>query len=522
MASKKIGVDLGKHTIKFAFIEESSDVFKERFVKMYPVKHCKNDKAYYSFLRKCVKDFLRVSKVRNPSFCFTVPHDSMNSNICSFKMPIVDKKALQKSLKYELEEKGITEDVESIYYDWTITNSSTSNEDKQYAILVATIKKNIIRELGKLKKLQWKIENIELQPITIGRLIRGNTAVMDFGFTSTRVYIYLDGHVVGIEKFDFGGRDLNDIICNEIGISDFVEIEKFKEKCFLVGKFYDEDKPIQVLNVSKQITNKVRDLFENIKRYVRGFELQNNMIVENIYSIGGTSNLTYFNDYLAKEFELNVKEMNVITPKDTDTDEKLFHYYNLAASATMHDSYKYYNDLNLSKFTKFELDFTPILSLSLCASVFMHYGAWSINSKYDKNVESVSNIQMEQDKTINDLTNQIQSFDYSDSENNRIIQIIEGIDGYEKFLSDILYVLPKKVPAGVAIKRIVCKEGVVYINGYTKNYSDVGFLAIALEEIGNVIIDEIKDDTGGQIVMNDSNKLEKEFRITMYYSQINQ
>ena len=173
-------------------------------------------------------------------------------------MPIVDKKTLQKSLKYEIEEREITTNLDDVYYNWQISESVDDEPSTEYDVLLAVIEKRIIKEFAKLKTIKWKIENIELQPITVGRLVRGDSVAIDFGHEATRIYMYKDGNLSNLETINIGGKHLSEIISKEFKYKTEEEIEGIKYQSYIISDFIDESNSYELQRASELVTNEVK------------------------------------------------------------------------------------------------------------------------------------------------------------------------------------------------------------------------------------------------------------------------
>jgi len=526
MDYRKIGVDLGTYSIKMIEIKEVSDLFERKCAKTYVVGKNKTEKEYYLFLKKCILDFLKINKIKFALFSFTIPCNEPDAILKFITMPVVDKKTLQKSLRYEIEEKEIAKNFDDIYYNWEIIKNYDVEQESEYNILLAVIKKKIIKELSKLKTVHWQIENIELQPITVGRLISGDSVVVDFGHKGTKVYMYKDGNLSNTEILDIGGLSFSELIAHKFSLMSADEIEGTKHQTYIINDFIENHGVDEVKTASTLITEESKNLFNEIKRLNRSFELQNNIIIEQVYYLGGTVNIEYFVDLFTKELEIPVKALELLTPKEENGILEDLREYTLASSAIIYKKYKYFNDLNFSKNAKFQLELTPIIVGLICAAVIAHAGTYYTNNKYDGYITDISKVQTQQKSVTNELNTKISSINSKNSAQRSSIDSINMLLNQNKWLSDIMYILPDKVPKNTIVSDVVCVDGSITLTGYTSNYSDIGFFAIALEEFGKVTVNTIDNEvtmpesTGsvGGGTTSISPKVSKTFVITLKYT----
>jgi hypothetical protein len=249
--------------------------------------------------------------------------------------------------------------------------------------------------------------------------------------------------------------------------------------------------------------------------------------VEDVYYLGGTSNILYFIELLERELEVRIRALDLLTPKDTVEYEEDLKQYTLASSAILYKKYNYFNDLNFSKNTRFQINLTPIIVGIACASIVMHAGTYYVNTKYDEHIEELQQVQRQQNSSIERLNSEMSSINSSNSSARMSIDAINGLLAQQKWLSDILYILPGKVPTDTIISNILCEEGNILLKGYTTNYSDIGFFAIALEEFGQVTVDVIENDVTEPISpieiegvddISDEDKISKSFVISLMYN----
>lgn len=173
--------------------------------------------------------------------------------------------------------------------------------------------------------------------------------------------------------------------------------------------------------------------------------------------------------------------------------------------------------VNFSTNKKINIELKSVLLGALSAIFVVFIGLVIMTNKYDKNINlannELSDIQHQYEEVSseqNDLENQINQYEER-------IRLVDSIKDQKVWLSDILYTLASDTPNGVAIEEIDIMQGTAVLNGYAKDYSNVGYIVIALEKYGDVEIYEI--DNNDQDIKGKNNlSLEKKFRIELKHN----
>ncbi len=522
MKCENIGIDLGSYNIKIVTIKENADTFSIKNAETYRVdSKVESSEDYFVFLKDCIKNFTKKNKIMRASLNFNIPFDKNKSTVDIIDTPVVKNKILEKSIKYEIEEKEITDNIKSIYYKWDILDKGVKDDDNYYDIVIVTIKRNIVKELNKLRSLRWKINSIELQPITVGRLVQGDSVVVDFGHTSTRLYMYRDGKIDSVEEIDFSGSKINNIIR---GMSNDGNDTDLKSRIFIVDEDILQDSIDEVVyECSTRVTQLVYDVVEEIKRTVRGFELKNNIMINKVYYIGEVSNILYFTETLSSELELDVSPLELITPVDGDEDMEDLKIYTIAGSGAIKDKYKYLPRLNFTSSIYGDMDIMPAIICLTCITITMNCMSYRIHKDIDGKIVEIKELRSTQESSIKSVQNDIDKAMSSKDKSERVISYIDELNNSKKWLSDIMFILPNTVTNEMVVTELDIKDGVVVVSGFAKNYSNIGFLAIELEKIGLVNIDTIDNDINKELYLDelpesgDNTKMERFFKMTFRY-----
>lgn len=457
---------------------------------------------------------MKNNKIHAASFSFTIPSGGMEGALQFVTLPILDKKSIDKAMRYELEDNSGLEKFDNYYAQWEkLTEDTIENKMKSIA---AMMKKDLLHEISKLKKISWSIESVEFQAATIGRMVNGNSIVVDYGHINTAVYHYLGGVLEHIELIPSGGKRINEIIRDVLPEVSDEELETLKKEAF----FYGAENPIKerveeplikpiiniedlsnleeavdkdiLMEISLKISQEARYVSEEIKRFIRQFELEHSILVDNLYHVGETFKLKTFIEYLSEDLDINLKPLSdVVTDEDFSQNEEFI----LAYLATKSKEIDYLKTLNFHKHVRNNVDFSSLGVAALLMSLIIHGGVYFVTSQYKENTTAVNTQKSEQAQTISALDSEIQEFQSRMNTSQAIVEAVEKIGGERKWMSDFLYRLPDIVPNGIALRKITAQDGLIVLRGYAKNYSNIGFLAMELEKIGPITIDYIQKET---------------------------
>ena len=513
----KVGVDLGSKYIKIAIVEEVSEIFFLKKYASYEVKENITEKEYFTLLKKSIKKFAKNNKLSFMSLNFTLPYDFPYTDIKFIEIPIEDKKILNKSITYEVKQNY--ENSNSIHYLYDIM--SKNEENNRNSIIIGAINKKIINSLSKLKRLTWSIERIELQPISIQKLIKEDAIVIDFGFKSTNIFTYKNGSLFDIHNISIGGKTLEQSIPEDIA-KEYKDIHS----SFVWNDFLDEnDYKEEEILVSKAITEEVNNLSNEVKKHIRNLELENNISFENIYYVGGLSKLLYLPETISKDLKLNIRPINFLTyetkKENYDLNTNLLNDYLIAGAVSI--KYKGLEKLNFVKFTNSLINISSLLLIALFMTIVINIGSYNIHNQYNNTISILTDANDEKIAIERELQTTINDYRYKIDYNQKLIGKVEDINNHKNWLSDILFVLPSKTPSTIGFNSILINDNEIIFNGLTEDYLSIGYFAKEIKSLGMVEINSINNEVPGQIILNETdnldNQMKKEFKITLTYNR---
>lgn len=528
MKYTKIGVDLGNYSIKFVVLDETLEGHELRKFKEYIIRRQVGSEEYFKEFGRGIREFMGKYKIGLASLYITIPYMGNVVQLNSLTMPKMNKRMIGKGIPYEIQEKGIIDNMRGAYHRWKI--SGELEEVDEYKIDVAIIKKEIIKQLSKFNGVRRKIGGIEIQSISIGRHLELNNkaAVIDFGYRGTRLYFYDDQNKINhVDFIDVGGEDIEQVI--EEGIKEDlgrVTLEDMLKEVYIYDESMEYDEDTRVCSLSKAITDKVIEIFHEVKRCIRGYELSYNESLESVICTGGLLNIKYFRERLASELDMEIKQLEFFTMDMGEDGIEDISKFNIAGMGVSDRRYLDYKELNFKKFLRYSIDIQPIAISILSLVVFVNLGVSNTYKRYDTNISELSSIKNTQVKSMEDLEKEIRGLKNRRSKVDNTLKFIDSIENQKKWLSDILYILSKNVPNKLVMHKIEITEDNVVLEGYSSNYSDIGYLVSRLEGYGNAKIESIKNEVSEDIYIeensessgeeeNELNKLNKEFKIVL-------
>lgn len=615
----EVGVDLGRDTIKFAVTEKTgrSGIARkgtEALNKLTKSETYKVDSPLYSSdyfhsLKIFIKDFAAKHKLSRISLNIAVSLDNESSHISFIKMPVVGEKLMEDGVTFEAEQNMAVEGIENSNFTWKVTNENP--EIGEYEILLAYLKKEVVRSLAQFKTIKWKVNRVILQPIVLERVVSENAVLIDLGHKGTRVYIYKEGKLVQIELIEMGGEELlKDIEMylteNEIEDIDPREIiqsipvynkkldmlingesseynhdeevlfmEPYRserpeetlesifldptpekdevESLFLEDSIeedvlddvedldnldedieennideseeeqeeilpYDED---LIKDLSKLLFPKIEIMIDEVKRIVRMYELQNAITSDMVYYVGQLSNMPFLKETIESELELDLKPISFLDISNDDEVE-----YGIASLVSMDSELK--EPTNFSKYIKANVDYKSVIIILLMISLSTGIAFKLIVDNYTEQLQEMQMTESTQNGTISELDGEAIALQEDIDKSQNFVSKMEMLKQQKKWLSDILFVIPEKTPLTIAISNLDIIDNKVVLQGYSSDYSSIGFFANELTDDNvTVEINTIdKKEKSGDIysvtlenpeLISDKYKMGQSFSMTLTY-----
>lgn len=253
-----------------------------------------------------LRDVVREAKVTTKSCGVAIPLAS--SLITVIEVPKMDPKQLASAVPIEAR-KYIPVPISDVLLDWSIvpTIGSSSEEDqkeKKLKILIVAIHKDTIAKYQQVvhqSGLEATFFEIEIFSTIRAILNRGITPVMiiDFGVSTTKLYIIEAGIVRNSHTINKGSQDITRAIANSRGISQD-EAEEIKKT---IGLSNTEDEA----SMGGTTSSVMEYVFAEAKRVMLGYETKFQRPVTKVVFTGGGSLLKGLPEIASARFDIEVE-----------------------------------------------------------------------------------------------------------------------------------------------------------------------------------------------------------------------
>lgn len=481
MGYTKVGIDIGEHEVKCVVIEEKNGMYSIKNKGIFNLPSDINTKLYGKKLKRGIKKFLRQSKIRTASLNFTIPVNSVDIIVKVLNIPFVEEKWLESTIKTELES-VISDDLSSYVSRWDILEKDDSLNEN--TILTVLLKSEFTRLLNNMADITCKVDTIEIQPITVGRLIKDSSIFVDFGHKATRLYAFKEGKLVDVQVIKTSGNDIIEAIRGFRGLSTSVEdIIKILKEVEIQVEELDE-----VSNINTAVTKKLNNLIDEIKRRIRGIEINHNLVTENIYYAGELSNIKDFEEYLSIKLEYPSLKIEFLVDLEGGSEINKYLY---AASCILAKEYGYLKGMNFAEKRVIPIDLNFLMLSMVALMLLTSIGFIDIHKRYDENILETQTIidDLLQKRLIidNQISEKLNAMYVSDELNNKIYMLQDR----KTYISDMFYIIPERTPENVIITNISTTANITTINGIAETYTEIGVLSICLEDFGMVSIEDI-------------------------------
>lgn len=411
-------------------------------------------------------------------------------------MPVLSKKELEKSISFEIEEKSLAFDMDSIYYRWDILDE----DEKSYSIMSVTTNKKIIDIIKDIKRPGWSIKFIGPQFVTAQKLIehkKGISAIIDFGHTSTRVMIYKNGNLLYIHSIEIGGESLTKAICKKpdlLLLSEEKRWEKAERLKHTKGAVVDgsENDP-EITETANLLSEQIRTLSSELKQSLQTIKIKEKTEIDKIYFTGNAAKLQNLIFYLSKEIGLSFIPL-VLDKKDS-------YSYILACSTCYANDYL--GRINYSKGEKIKLNKTKIASFLAFFLLFTQVGVWSISQNVEQILDDVTIRLHHCSNQVMDLENAVHESEQTIKEYHKLVEQNRSLlNATRSKTVQHLKEIPNRTPHDVSIKNIVIDSNKIEIDGiYRQSIGLYSFIS-SLNELGAVSSDFNYSDKTFKITVN--------------------
>ncbi len=485
MSQNVIGIDVGSSSLKgvtisnsirnFQVLKESEEFFDSELVKS------KADIAI---------EFLKTNKTA--SIISGIEGGEIFRK--SFELPFLEHAKILKTAPFQLDQKLPFKIDESVYDSFYLKNK----KEKKTEIFSYVVKKEYFDKEFRV----WKGSNLPIKGVLpdsssyyfISEYIGKNSLIVDFGASTTRVFLRYDGKI-SVDKTIFsGGNDIDLEISEKFN----VPIEQAKNVKEKVSKIFDEEYPDgneQVNIISEIIKNRVDIALQDIYVELNRLNVSTDSIT--VVLCGGGAKISNLKKYFSSRLnihdfkELPVKDISMVKAFGYTLKETIFSadfkVNFLRGHYALSKSGEALLTPNLIKLILFSI---VIISLFFALQIFKYKGLKQREDFYIKEAKSISKqlFDIEFDKaddiltTINDFSDgggdeffpKTSAFDHLHNISENLLSANLKIDIRELSVSDKQIVMKARVDKledidliVLSLKKIECFQDIQ--KGNTKN-----------------------------------------------------
>lgn len=478
-----IGVDLGTDSMKIiSILDEVNEI---QAMEIFPLNNEFHSSDYIGEVKKNINAFCKKHNIKKATLNMSIP---ILDDVAFYKiitLPPLKKKLADKSIRYELEDSNELV-LNNYYYKWNVAGEN--KEKKLQTLNVVGIDKSLINKIADIGTLKYKIDHLEVGFNTIGRNLHGNKIAIDFGHSSTRIYTYKEDIPFLFKTISISGKDIDleieKALNQKLSKDDLLEI---KRAINLKQEEFENEKEKKIHEL---ILKKIDELIEEIVRYVRSIEVQYDLYIEVVNYIGGLILINGFKEKLEDALMLDCVPLSVNSLNDVLSKSEMSLFYN-TLSVLSHKTNPYYSQLYFGKYVKKQMDYSSVFIATICACLLVQYAAIDVNRRYDEKIIEIQNLADHQNTRVVDLEQRIQTYNSMIQENENFVNQIYSMKDNKTLLSKMLYVLSEDTPKAISLIDIYLQEGQLNLEGYSEDYSSIGFLSKSLEEYGEFKIESI-------------------------------
>ena len=240
-----------------------------------------------------------------------------------FRFPTKDRKAIQNSLGFELED-DIPFAIENVAHDFAILNFDGTNSNVYSTVALKSDVQSVISELNTIPLDpdmitvdSWGISNLLKRAIPKeyeGRPI----CIVNIGAKQTAIHMFVGSDPILTHTSTCAGNDITKAIAQTYNLG-FDQAEKSKvEGAFLITEAHNSKTPEQQISqeqraFSETIATALAPLIREIKQTMMSYKSQHKLLPRAIFITGGSSLISNIGVYLEEQLQIPVFQLSYIS-----------------------------------------------------------------------------------------------------------------------------------------------------------------------------------------------------------------
>jgi type IV pilus assembly protein PilM len=317
---KTLGLDIGTSSIKAVVLEQVFGRIELLENIIEPLEHSENtiSPEEKTILTQSQKDALKkiLTKITiADKVIINLPKIIASTRI--FNFPTKDRKTIQNSIQFELEDE-IPFEIEKIIYDFSILHHQENNS----TVLVAfALKKDLETLLEELKNIGLDPDCVTIETFGLSSLLKrylqdsldahaAPFCIINIGASQSLIQIFLKHEPLLTHVSNIGGDHFTQAIANKYGLS-FEQAEATKiENAFLLTKTHLNNPSFNITEDQKLFSQILEDvaapLIREIKQTLIAYKTQYHHTAKSIYLTGGGSLIPNLSLYFEEQIQIPV------------------------------------------------------------------------------------------------------------------------------------------------------------------------------------------------------------------------
>lgn len=300
-----VGLDIGNYYLKAVIADSNWQDVKN-------LKTSKIDFCTKIHLENINDNELLANELSNLFSSYKTQKKTVKVIVC-ISSPNVIVRSIEVPKKVNLEKEG--EEIARNYIPYKIEDSKWRFEtlseevpgapDKKEVLLISFLLEDYVMLEDIISKAGLEKVAIEFDELGVWRLLDGtnylgfktsSNIVVDLGHLATKIMVFQDANLKQLRNLRFGGEEIKKRIMEKIGMASFRE-EEWAKVSFRDQKYL----PI--------LSRAFEPVIKELKRTMIAFK--GKIEFSNVYIIGGLSYIDGINEYISKEININVDNIDI-------------------------------------------------------------------------------------------------------------------------------------------------------------------------------------------------------------------
>lgn len=353
---------------------------------------------------------------------------------------------------------------------------------KQKTLEVALMSNKELKSLNNISSVTTVLKGVYV-PMALFEDVLGELtyAILDFGYGSTKVYVYSKHNLVEYQIIDKGIKNIIDELNKNY--EEPLTHENIQE--IFQNITIRESESLVKDAISDLIKKELIEILEDVKRKIRKIEIQNKIKVERVVPIGGIAETNGLGDLIQNTLDIPLYSESLVEGIPNNQ-------YTVAMLTAMLEDTTF-------NFVKgkigVNLDIDAIMVATIVGLVGLQVSGFAINKYYIAKNQEITETVQEATGTIGQVDNQISNKQAEIQGLNQRVRQVTEIESKKKKIVNLMDKIPEYLPNNMAITEMTINGNKTTVKGLAPSYSEIAYFSKNLESKGipNTIISMEKD-----------------------------